>query len=80
MRDCQHKLETERTDFLNWIPAGDCQDHHESISQKRYGNTGSWLLANNTFEEWVSDGVSKILWCYGQGMHAVPRSASGALS
>lgn len=38
----------------------------QDILSQRHGNTGSWLLSEPTFQQWVkSEGSRRTLWCPG---------------
>lgn len=55
-----------RRKILSWLSsAEDFEETHERHFQKRFQNTGQWLLDNPRFIGW-RDGVrSSLLWCHG---------------
>lgn len=40
-------------------------EKQRKLQKIRYGDTGSWLLKNNVFTEWLNSEKSSCLCCYG---------------
>jgi ankyrin repeat domain-containing protein 50 len=57
--------EAERTKILSWTSSLEYEDHHTLASRGRTGNTGTWLLEHDRYEEWSLSDQSMILWLHG---------------
>ncbi|EED20612.1 hypothetical protein TSTA_038230 [Talaromyces stipitatus ATCC 10500] len=55
----------ERQAFLEWISDVDFTAVHEEVCSKRCEDTGSWLLGNGIFKEWLAGHSSQVLWLNG---------------
>ena len=55
-----------RRKILQWLSPDDCEETtHERHFQKRFKNTGQWLLEDSRFKNWRDEVKSGLLWCYG---------------
>ena len=54
-----------RRKILKWLSPDDFDETHERHFQKRFKNTGQWLLEDSRFENWRDKAKSGLLWCYG---------------
>ena len=54
-----------RRNILKWISPNDFEETHERHFQKRFENTGQWLLDDPRFKNWRDEAQSSLLWCYG---------------
>lgn len=55
----------ERTSFLKWISYNDFDAVQQTILDKRWSDTGTWLYKHSIFQEWVLSSRSRVLWCNG---------------
>jgi len=55
----------ERTSFLKWISHNDFDADQQTILEKRWPGTGTWLHQHYDFEEWFLSPKSRVLWCNG---------------
>lgn len=58
--------EEKRNHFMRWICTIDFEKEHAMIFEKRYTNTGNWLLRKPSFRQWFDATDSCVLWCYGK--------------
>ena len=54
-----------RRKILEWLSPDDFDETHERHFQKRFNNTGQWLLKDSRFKNWRDEAKSGLLWCYG---------------
>ena len=61
------ELDRKRLSVQQWLCPLDAQARHEDATEKRYGNSGDWLLKNATFEKWFdfNYGNEPLLWLSG---------------
>lgn len=59
-------IEETRRNFMNWICTTDFEKEHALTFEKRYKNTGDWLLEEPVFKQWFDVTGSRVLWCYGK--------------
>ncbi|MCJ1344657.1 hypothetical protein MMC31_002860 [Peltigera leucophlebia] len=62
----QKDAEETRKNFMNWICITDFEKEHALTFEKRYKDTGNWLLEEPVFEQWFDVTDSRVLWCYGK--------------
>ncbi|MCJ1348246.1 hypothetical protein MMC31_006477 [Peltigera leucophlebia] len=62
----QKDAEETRKNFMNWICTTDFEKEHALTFEKRYKDTGNWLLEEPVFEQWFGVTDSRVLWCYGK--------------
>ncbi|MCJ1342870.1 hypothetical protein MMC31_001059 [Peltigera leucophlebia] len=62
----QRDAEETRRNFMRWICTIDFEKEHASTFEKRYKDTGNWLLKEPVFEQWFNVTNSYVLWCYGK--------------
>ena len=63
-REVKEQIEERRT-FLNWISAVDHESDFEGLIKLRHPKTGKWLLEHQSFQEWINQEGSSLLWCRG---------------
>ena len=51
---------------MNWISTIDFENEHALTFEKRYKDTGNWLLEEPVFQQWIDGTDSRVLWCYGK--------------
>ena len=54
-----------RKEILQWLSSDDFEETHERHFNKRFENTGQWLLDDPCFTSWINEAQSSVLWCYG---------------
>ena len=59
-------IEEMRRNFMNWICTTDFEKEHALTFEKRYKDSGDWLLEEPIFEQWFDVTNSCVLWCYGK--------------
>ena len=59
-------IEETRSNFMNWISTLDFEEEHAFTFEKRYKNTGDWLIKEPVFKQWFNVTDSCVLWCYGK--------------
>ena len=65
------KLEEDRKEneifrkVLRWLSSDDFEGTHERHFEKRFKNTGQWLLDDSRFKSWRDGVQSSLLWCHG---------------
>ncbi|OKL57097.1 hypothetical protein UA08_07557 [Talaromyces atroroseus] len=55
----------ERQEFLEWLSMDNIVQIHDVMSNKRYKDTGSWLLETEAFNNWIKSRSSNIFWLFG---------------
>lgn len=50
---------------LKWLSSDNSEGTHERYFNKRFENTGQWLLDDPCFINWRDEAQSSLLWCYG---------------
>lgn len=68
MREQQEDKEREgkkRREVFTWLSDLDFEDVHETHFQKRFGQTGNWLLNDPGFTDWQDSPESGLLWVHG---------------
>lgn len=58
--------EEKRNHFMHWIWTIDFENEHAITFEKRYMNTGNWLLRKPNFKQWFDATNYCVLWCYGK--------------
>ena len=51
--------------ILEWLSPDDFEETHGRHFEKRFENTGQWLLDDSRFRNWRDEAQSGLLWCYG---------------
>ena len=51
--------------ILRWLSLDDFEGTYEKYFEKRFKNTGQWLLDDPRFIDWRDGTQSSLLWCYG---------------
>ncbi|KAJ7274220.1 ankyrin repeat-containing domain protein [Mycena rebaudengoi] len=54
----------ERVKIIDWLSPLNFFLRHADIFHSRQEGTGTWLLEDVRFEDWVS-GTGRVMWCYG---------------
>ena len=59
---------------MNWICTTDFdfEKEHALTFEKRYKDTGDWLLEEPVFEQWFDVTDSRVFWCYGKRNKSLP--------
>ncbi len=55
----------ERTELLQWISKLDFTSKQTDILSRRSPNTGTWLLKDEKFQQWLGGERHSCLWCPG---------------
>ena len=65
--DRREKKEADKTrrKILRWLSLDDFDETHERYFQKKFKNTGQWLLDDHRFKNWRGGVQSSLLWCHG---------------
>ena len=69
-REKREANETRRN-ILRWLSLEDFEGTHERHFEKRFKNTGQWLLDDPRFTDWRDGAQSSLLWCHGARKLAV---------
>ena len=56
---------TERLAVLRWLSSVPYREHHKTSAGKVLEKSGSWLLYNPKFRDWINSSSSSILWLHG---------------
>jgi hypothetical protein len=51
--------------FIQWLSVTDPSSNHYAACNKRYSETGEWILSHKDFQAWLTDEHS-MLWLYGK--------------
>jgi hypothetical protein len=57
--------EKKSTTILEWLSSIDMQPKQQDILSRRHGNTGEWILKNESFNDWMHNDSVNFLWCPG---------------
>lgn len=49
--------------------------NHNTSAKLRHGDTGSWFLSSNEFQQWLNDDASPLFW-----LHAIPGAGKTVLT
>ena len=61
----KEEADSKRRKILKWLSSEDFEETHERHFQKRFENTGQWLLDDPRFISWRDGIQSSLLWCHG---------------
>ncbi|KAJ2990388.1 hypothetical protein NUW58_g2975 [Xylaria curta] len=61
----RREVTSERDETLKWLSSMSFHDKQRAIHEKRYENTGEWLLNSRKFQAWFTGNVNLTLWCPG---------------
>ena len=64
-RTANLEIDKRRRKVLEWLSSHDFDETHERYFNKRFQNTGQWLLDDTRFRSWRDGAQSSLLWCYG---------------
>lgn len=64
-------LDKENGHIVNWLSDLDFEVKQHELSETRAQGTGTWLLDELAFKEWLH-GIRRILWCAGDRMFHRP--------
>ena len=64
-RRATEEANIKRRKILKWLSFDDFEETHERHFQKRFENTGQWLLDDPRFTGWRDGAKSSLLWCHG---------------
>jgi ankyrin repeat domain-containing protein 50 len=56
----------ERRSFLRWLSEDNFEGDHDAIYSKRHRDTGTWIIQERKFQQWLNDDASSLLWCFGK--------------
>jgi ankyrin repeat domain-containing protein 50 len=68
-------LVQKRDSVLAWLSPLDISTDHEDAYSLRHAKSGSWLLQDEKYQEWINGSSSSLLWCYGKRM-SLPASVN----
>ena len=60
----------ERFELLQWISKLDFRSKQTDILSRRSPDTGTWLLKDEKFQQWLGGEKHSCLWCPGIRKHA----------
>jgi hypothetical protein len=67
--------ETGREKVIKWLSPADVMSNHNTSSKLRHGDTGSWFLSSDEFQQWLNDDASPLFW-----LHAIPGAGKTVLT